>query len=73
MKKLEDVFMMDTCVVELPFARAWVKSVHICDFVLACDCKGNVWCRQVKGHGIDEQADMSHTVASLLTRGIIKM
>jgi hypothetical protein len=29
MTKLEDVFMMDTWVVELPFARAAVKRVHI--------------------------------------------
>ncbi|KAK6819575.1 hypothetical protein PG987_016058 [Apiospora arundinis] len=30
MTKLADVFMMDTWVVELPRARALVKSVHIC-------------------------------------------
>ncbi|KAL5883299.1 hypothetical protein ACKVWC_011550 [Pyricularia oryzae] len=28
--KLEEVFMMDTWVVEFPLASAWVKSVHIC-------------------------------------------
>lgn len=29
MTKLDDVFMMDTCVVEWPLASAWVKSVHM--------------------------------------------
>ena len=29
MTKLDDVFIMETCVVELPLARAAVKSVHI--------------------------------------------